>query len=140
MGLKCHLTEKPVGQSYDESKEMAAALEQALYSDMFAMFVIQYAKEYKVEKGNLPSEPKASHPLGNAGTAVLSLCGATNKYCAIAGLVLKTADELSGSRHNGSTSSTVTATGKIRRDFSKDTYHVAEGGSVINMRVRASNR
>jgi len=139
MGLVCNITQRPVGLNAEDSKKINEALEQALYGDMFAMFVMQYGKEYKLEKNPLPPAPGELHPLATAGSGVLSLCGGVNVYCAVAGLVLKTADELVGARHSGKTSSTIEGSGTIKRAFDKDSYFVAEGTATVMMTVKASN-
>jgi hypothetical protein len=139
MGLSCNITQRPVGATPEESRRMNEALEQALYGDMFAMFVMQYGKEYKLEKNPMPPASGELHPLATAGNGVMSLCGGVNVYCAVAGLVLKTVDEMVGARHTGRTSSAVDVGGKISRNFSKDSYLVAEGTTSVLMTVKASN-
>jgi|GEM_PF-1782973 len=139
MGLSCDITQRPVGLNADDSKRMNEALEQSLYGDMFSMFVMQYGKEYKLEKNPMPPTPGELHPLATLGNGVMTLCGGVNVYCAVTGLVLKTVDEMVGARHNGTTSSNVDVSGIITRNFSKDSYFVAEGTSTVLMTVKASN-
>jgi len=138
MGLDCNLKKRPIGPNAAESQRMNDALEKALYDDMFAMFVMQYGKEYKLTQGKPPATPGESHPLASVGTAVLSLCG-SNPYCAVTGIVLKGVDELVGARHSGSTSSAIDVQGTIGRSFDTDGYFIAEGTSTVNMIVKASN-
>lgn len=137
MGLNCSITKRPVGANPEASKRANDALEKALYGDMFSMFVMNYAKEFTVEKGEAASasEIGESHPLSTAGTAVMALCGATNVYCAIGGIVMKTLDELGGSKYSGSTSATSHMYGSIKRSFNVDSYIISGGETNLNLKV-----
>lgn len=133
-GIACSLTKSPQGSSPQESKELNSAFEKALYQDMFGLFLSSYAKDWEVT----PLKPEVlsadSRFFSKIGSGVMNLCG-SNMYCQIGGIVLKSMDELVGTRHSGSTSNTTKITGTLTKDFSLNTYMVSEGFSNIEMRV-----
>jgi hypothetical protein len=135
MGFDCNIDKRPTGATKEEAAAEIARLEKALYDDMFAMFITNFAKEYKIELGKIPEAPEVGKPLATIGSGVLSLCGAVNKYCAITGIVLKTVDELGGRRHNGSTSSVSDYAGTVSRSFNVDSYLVGSGETSVNLKV-----
>ena len=134
MGLSCHIKNRPQGSNPAEWSEKEIQLEKNLYADMFAMFVIENAKSFSVEK----KEPKVSegpHPFASAGGAVMNLCGSTTTECAVTGIVLKTLDEMTGGRATGSTSAVINYDQTITKDYSIDGYFIANGATAIEMKV-----
>ncbi len=134
MGLSCSLTKRPQGANPEESKLLNSAFQKALYQDMFTMFLISYAKDYNVK----PIKPELlssdSQFFSKLGEGVMSLCGA-NLYCQIGGVVLKSLDELVGTRHTGTTSNTTTISGTLKRNLNLDSYLISEGHTNIELRV-----
>jgi len=134
MGLSCRIKNRPQGSNPAEWSEKEIQLEKNLYADMFAMFVIENAKSFSVEK----KEPKVNegpHPFASAGGAVMNLCGSSSTECAVTGIVLKTLDEMTGGRATGSTSAVINYDQTISKDYSIDGYFIANGATAIEMKV-----
>jgi hypothetical protein len=135
LGLTCHMIKRPQGANAEDANKINRAMEKGLYQDMFNMFVMTYAKEYTIN----PTKPEVldedSKLFGQIGNSVLTLCGTTNPFCAIGGIVLKSLDELAGARHSGTTSSINTNRGVLEKNFSQDGYLIAEAQAIMEMRV-----
>lgn len=139
MDLSCQITQTPVGRNPEESRMMNDALEQVLSHDLFQMFLISYAKKWEPVEVKPTDLGPESQFFSQIGSGVMNLCG-KNKYCEFAGVVLKSMDELVGSRHTGSSSHTATSTGKLSRNFDKDGYLVQEGSAKVDMKVCPNNK
>ncbi len=134
MGLSCDVTEAPLGRNEVESRQMIEEMKNMLYQDMFSMFLMTYAKDYKVQAVEPTVSDERPQLFGNLGNGIMNICG-SNKGCQIANVVLKTMDELVGSRHSGATSNRTTSTGTLTRDLSLQSYIVQEGFADFEMRV-----
>lgn len=135
MGLQCTLNLKPESNNPEEAREMAENFERQMYNDMWQMFVTVYAKEYKIEILDPEVVDPGKSTVGKTlGDGVMKMCGA-NVYCQIGGIVLKTLDEIGGSKAQGTTSAEHNVYGKIWKRFNKDTWTVQSGSALINMRV-----
>ncbi len=138
MGMNCELTQKPIGSSPEESALINSAMEKSLYQDMYSMFLASYAKDFKI----IPLSPtelgEDSKFFDKIGTGVMNLCG-QNKYCEFGSVVLKSMDDLVGSRHSGKSSSKQTITGTIKKDFALTGYLVSEGSANVQLKVCAES-
>lgn len=134
MGLKCELTKNPVGANPEQSEEINNAFEKALYQDVFHMFVLAYGKEYKIVPLDKTELGADSRFFSQIGSGVMNLCG-KSKMCELSGIVLKSMDELVGSRHSGSSSHTVSSTGTIRKDFRLNSYLISQGSANVELKV-----
>jgi|GEM_PF-5450523 len=134
MGLACDMVKRPGGANPEESALMNEALEKSLYQDMFHMFIMSYAKEYKITEVPHTELGEDSRFFSQVGAGVMNLCG-QNKYCEFGSVILKSMDDLVGSRHTGSSSHTQSSTGKIVKEFKLDTYLVNHGSAIVEMTV-----
>lgn len=134
MGLSCDVTEAPMGRNEVESRQMIEEMKNMLYQDMFSMFLMTYAKDYKVNAVEPTVSDERPQLFGNLGNGIMNICG-SNKGCQVANVVLKTMDELVGTRHSGATSNRTTSTGTLKRDLSLQSYIVQEGFANFEMRV-----
>ncbi|GAD74676.1 hypothetical protein [Vibrio azureus] len=135
MGMHCSLKVKPQGANPSESREMADSFELQMYNDMWQMFLAVYAEEYKVEVVDKDNPELETSSVGNdIAKGVMGICP-QNLFCQIGGVVLKTLDSLGGGKAQGTTSSTSTQYGTIRKSFNKDSYVINEGSALINVKV-----
>lgn len=134
MGMFCEFTASPQGSTPEESDLINAAMEKALYQDMFSMFLTSYAKDFKIIPLNKTELGPESKFFDKIGSGMMNLCG-QNKYCEFGSIVLKSMDDLVGSRHSGKSSSKQTITGKISKNFNKKGYLVSEGSLNVDMKV-----
>lgn len=134
MGMECTLSLVPQGSDPDEAARLAEQFERAMYSDMWQMFLSIYAKDYKVEVIE-PDVPDAEQStVGNIlGTGLMDVC--SNKICQFSGIVLKSLDELGGSKAQGTTSSINYEYGKIWKSYDRSSWAIKQGNSLINMKV-----
>jgi hypothetical protein len=133
LGLKCTLTLRPAGTTAD-SAQISEAFERAAYDDMFQLFLATYAKSYTVEAVPPAELAPAATKVPGIGAGVMQLCG-LDKRCAFGAIVLKTLEEMGGSRYNASTSDQSHKYGRISRDFRLNTFLTRESAAVIDMRV-----
>ena len=103
-----------------------------------AEFVLTYAKSWSVSS----SRPDGSvltptRPFENIGYAVTSICGA-DPFCFITGVVLKSVDELFGTKA-GTTSNTDTLSGTISRSYKENSYRLLhQDQRVVMLEVRVN--
>jgi hypothetical protein len=134
MGLTCEMVKSPIGSNPEESALINEALEKSLYQDLFHMFIMSYAKEYTITEVPHTELGADSQFFSQVGGGVMNLCG-KNKYCEFGSIVLKSMDDLVGSRHSGSSSHTQSSTGKIVKDFKLSSYLVSHGSTNVEMTV-----
>lgn len=136
MGMSCDLSVKPVSTTPEESAKVVEAFERSMYDDMWQMFLSIYGASFKVEP--IPAEqvadPGKSGALAALGSGVMQLCS-SNKFCSFSNVVLKTLDELGGSKAQGTTSSSINEYGSIRKTYKLNTYAIKEGSTTINLRA-----
>lgn len=135
MGMECKLDLAPEGGTFEESKQLAEAFERAMYDDMWQMFLAVYAKEYTVEVLEPETPDLEKSTVGaSLGNGLISACPA-NVWCQFGGIVLKTLDEIGGSKAQGTTSAVNYEYGKIWKTYDKDTFTLRQGNSLVNVRV-----
>lgn len=134
MGLKCEMVKSPIGSNPEESALINEALEKSLYQDLFHMFIMSYAKEYTISEVPHTELGADSKFFSQIGGGVMNLCG-QNKYCEFGSIVLKSMDDLVGSRHTGSSSHTQSSKGRIVKDFKLSSYLVNHGSTNVEMTV-----
>lgn len=139
MGLKCELDKRPVGSTPEESALINEAVEKALYQDIFHMFIMSYAKEYTITEVPHTELGEDSRFFSQVGAGVMNLCG-KNKMCEFGGVVLKSIDDLVGSRHTGSSSHRQSMTGKIKKDLKLSSYLIGNGSAKVEMTVCLNNQ
>ncbi len=135
LGMECKLDVVPQGANAAESQALAEAFERAMYDDMWQMFIAVYAKEYTVEilDPNTPELVKSTVG-SNIGKGLMQICPA-NVFCQIGNVVLKTLDELGGSKAQGTTSAYNRTYGTIKKKYSKNSWVINQGNSLINVKV-----
>ncbi|WDE05402.1 hypothetical protein SG34_000165 [Thalassomonas viridans] len=135
MGMECIIDLPPQSDDQDEALKIAEDFERAMYDDMWQMFIAVYAKEYTVEVVE-PDTPELEKSTVGAslGNGLIAACPA-NVWCQIGGIVLKTLDELGGSKAQGTTSSYAREYGTIKKVYDKDTWTVKQGSSSIDVKV-----
>lgn len=135
MGINCSVTTAPQGFGPKDAKNLKTAMEMSLYQDIYSMFLLEYAKEYKIAPiTHSDTAPAASQFFGRIGDGVMNLCG-RNKMCQFTGVVLKSLDELVGRRHSGSTSNRTTSSGTINRKIHKDSFYMESDSLQVSMKV-----
>lgn len=134
MGLHCSIVRNPIGSSPEESEAINDAIEKSLYQDMYSMFIASYAKDFQIIPLNPTELGVDAKIFDKIGTGFMNMCG-KNKYCEFGGVVLKTLDELAGSRHSGTSSSKQTMTGTIVKTINVDSYVVSEGSVNVELQV-----
>lgn len=97
LGLNCQLDVKPIHQDPSVALQMAEAFERSLYQDMFSMFLLAFAKEFKIDPVKPEMMGVENRFFESIGTGVMNLCG-KNKYCEFSGIVLKSLGELTSVR------------------------------------------
>jgi hypothetical protein len=138
-GLSCTITSAPTaGDPNPEAQaQRLEDLRTKMASEMLAQYILANAKSYEVytlsPTGDVVQKP--SEGLAKAGTALGTICGNTNTYCAIGSIVLKSAEELIGFQ-NGSREANAHMKTKLTRDFTENAYHLANGSAVINLQVK----
>jgi len=135
MGMDCKLDLVPETNDPVEAKKIAEQFEREMYNDMWQMFLAIYAKSYDVEVQKPDVKDPGKSTVGEAlGSGVLKICPA-NVYCQFANIVLKTLDELGGSKAQGTTSSVNQRYGKIWKRYNKNTWTIKQGNSLIKAKV-----
>ncbi|WP_444924245.1 hypothetical protein ACJJH9_02975 [Microbulbifer sp. DLAB2-AF] len=135
MGVECTLDLKPESNNPEEARQIAEDFERQMYNDLWQMFITVYAKEYNIEILDPEVIDAGKSTVGKTlGDGVMKMCGA-NVYCQIGGVVLKTLDEIGGSKAQGKTSAEHNVYGKIWKRFDKDTWTVKSGSALVNLRV-----
>ncbi len=140
MGMNCTLDLKPESNDPVEAAKLAESFEREMYNDMWQMFLAIYAKSYQVEVVEPNVKDPGKSTVGEAlGSGVLKICPA-NAYCQFANIVLKTLDEIGGSKAQGTTSHTSTQYGRIWKRYNKNTWTIKQGNALIKAKVCIDHR
>lgn len=135
MGMECIIDLAPQSDDPEEAMKIQEDFERAMYDDMWQMFLAVYAKEYTVEVIEPDTPELEKSTVGKSlGNGLIAACPA-NVWCQIGGIVLKTLDELGGSKAQGTTSSVSHEYGTIKKVYDKSVWTVKQGSSSIDVKV-----
>lgn len=108
------------------------SIRQAMMQEIAAEFILTYAKSWEISQRQ-PAIPNPGAAAFKAGAALMTLCG-ENIYCAVAGIVLKTGNELFGSNAS-KTKNRDFMSGSIYRSYEESSWTISNGQAVIDLTV-----
>ncbi len=137
-GVNCSTDENPTGSAPNPGDSTARldALRSKAINEISAEFLLNYAKSWRTEIVSAPQNiPDQSKFFSGIGTGLESICG-PNVYCKVTSVVLKSLDEIAGSR-SGSTSHQENFTGVITRNYNEQSFRTVKGDAVVDVTVDA---
>ncbi len=132
-GLTCKVKSSPIGDDINLQREMEADLVEGFSRDLAAEAILLRAKEWKVTNASAEL-PEGSKGFAMIGTGMIAVCGG-NPYCMVGGIVLKSIEELFGSR-TATGQATYTYNTKLTRNFNYDGFTVDRGSVIVDTEIR----
>lgn len=137
-GITCATDENPTDSSPNSGDNQGRldALRTKAVNEITTEFLMTYAKSWRTEVVDAPQNiPDRSKFFSSIGTGLEAICG-PNVYCKVTSVVLKSFDEIAGSR-SGSTSHQEEFKGVITRNYNEQSFRTIPGDAVIDVVVDA---
>ncbi|HET9241035.1 MAG TPA: hypothetical protein VFO10_27460 [Oligoflexus sp.] len=137
-GVTCKTDENPSDASPNSGDAQARldALRNKAINEITAEFLMTYAKSWRTEVVEAPQNiPDRTKFFSSLGTGLESICG-PNVYCKVTSVVMKSLDEIAGSR-SGSTSHHEDFSAVITRNYNEQSFRTLKGNANIDLTVDA---
>jgi hypothetical protein len=137
-GVSCKTDENPSDASPNSGDAQARldALRNKAINEITSEFLLTYAKSWRTEIVEAPQNiPDQTKFFASLGTGLESICG-PNIYCKVTSVVMKSLDEIAGSR-SGSTSHHEDFSAVITRNYNEQSFRTLKGNAVIDLTVDA---
>ncbi|HYX35967.1 MAG TPA: hypothetical protein VE954_22935 [Oligoflexus sp.] len=137
-GVSCKTDENPSDASPNSGDAQARldALRNKAINEITSEFLLTFAKSWRTEIVEAPQNiPDQTKFFSSLGTGLESICG-PNVYCKVTSVVMKSLDEIAGSR-SGSTSHHEDFKAVIKRDYNEQSFRTLKGNAVIDLTVDA---
>jgi hypothetical protein len=136
--INCKTDENPSDASPNSGDAQARldALRNKAINEITSEFLMTYAKSWRTEIVEAPQNiPDQTKFFSSLGTGLESICG-PNVYCKVTSVVMKSLDEIAGSR-SGSTSHQEDFNAVITRNYNEQSFRTLKGVANIDLTVDA---